>query len=189
MLEAERAIPLGAAWALLSLAACGGGEREPPPEPSVAPVSVAGRWDVTVEAGEVRYPSWFELSGTGSGLAGRFVGRAGSARPIAHVSFDGEELRFRLPPQYEERDDDIQFVGRLSAEIITGETSAADGRPLPFEAVGRRSWSVPGSPPGASRSTCSLTIPRAGARGIRNPRTAGASWTGSWSTRRPASTW
>ncbi len=62
---------------------------------------VVGRWDVSVEDPGGVYPSWFEIQEEGGELSGRFVGQFGSARPIADIRFDGEQLRFTLPPQYE----------------------------------------------------------------------------------------
>jgi len=43
---------------------------------------IVGRWDVTIqEANGGQYPSWFEVTGEGGNLTGRFVGRVGSQRP------------------------------------------------------------------------------------------------------------
>ena len=79
---------------------------------------VVGRWDVSVEDPGGAYPSWFEIQEEGGELSGRFVGRFGSARPIADIRFDGEQLRFTLPPQYERQTDDLLFIGRVTDQEI-----------------------------------------------------------------------
>lgn len=93
-----------------------------------------GRWDVTVEDAAGSYPSWFEIEEEVGELSGRFVGRTGSARPIADVRFDGEQLRFTLPPQYERQTDDLLFIGRVSGEEIVGETFSESGQNIQFTA-------------------------------------------------------
>ena len=101
-------------------------------ERSVSPV--AGRWDMTVDDPAGSYPSWFEIEEEAGELKGRFVGRSGSARPITDVRFDGEQLRFTLPPQYERQSGDLLFIGRVSEEEITGETLSESGQNIQFTA-------------------------------------------------------
>ena len=61
-----------------------------------------GRWDISVEGKTGDYPSWLEVRKSGhKTLVGSFVGQFGSARPISEIRFDGEEMRFQIPPQWE----------------------------------------------------------------------------------------
>ncbi len=93
-----------------------------------APAPLIGRWDVTVEGPDAAYPSWFEVHQSGyRTLVGAYVGQFGSARPIADVRFDGEHLRFAVPPQWERRTNDVVYEGTLSGDIIRGETNGEQG--------------------------------------------------------------
>ena len=97
---------------------------------------IVGRWDMTItDATGSEYPSWFEVTRDGDKLAGRFVGRSGSQRPIKTVEFSGGTLRFSLPTQYERRKDDLSFEGRLVGRHLEGTTSDADGKALKWTAV------------------------------------------------------
>jgi len=58
---------------------------------------IDGRWDAVVRLRDRDYASWFEINSDG-GLSGRYVGIEGSARPMAEVRFEGNELYFSLPP-------------------------------------------------------------------------------------------
>lgn len=82
--------------------------------------NIIGRWDLTVNG---EYPSWVEINGAES----RFVGRFGSSRPITTVDFDGDSVRWQLPRQYESREDDLAFEGRLEGDQLTGTTTLDDG--------------------------------------------------------------
>ena len=97
--------------------------------------TICGRWDVTVQGLRREYASWFEFTDEGGTLKGRFVGMEGSARPMTEVSFEGDELNFRLPPQYEKHEGDLLFKGRLVAGRIEGETNDVDGNWIRFTAV------------------------------------------------------
>jgi hypothetical protein len=107
-----------------------GGE---PPARREAPL--IGRWDVTVHGPQGEYPSWFEVRKSGyHTLVGSFVGRTGSARPISRVEFDGAQVRFAVPPQWEHRTSDLRFEGRLDGDGLRGETTDEWGRHLPWTA-------------------------------------------------------
>jgi hypothetical protein len=82
-----------------------------------------GRWDLQVGTGSDGYPSWVEFSGA----EGRFVGRWGSARPIASVGIDGDTITWRLPKQYEARESDLVFAGQMDGDTIRGTTTTDDG--------------------------------------------------------------
>ena len=117
--------------ALIVLASC------LPVSVSAAADGLAGRWDLEVEAAESPHPAWLEVTKSGrTALVGRFVGRFGSARPIAKIEVDGDRFRFAIPPQWEERADDLVVEGRLTEGGLVGTISAADGPPLAFR--GRR---------------------------------------------------
>lgn len=92
------------------------------------PAALIGRWDVTVEGPDGAYPSWFEVHQSGyRTLVGAYVGQFGSARPIGNVRFDGEHLRFAVPPQWERRTNDVVYEGTLNGDTIRGETNAEHG--------------------------------------------------------------
>ncbi len=91
-------------------------------------MSVYGRWDITVNNS---FPSWVELRPDG----GSFVGQFGSARPIAEVTANGEEVVWSLPKQYEGRDDDMRFHGSLDGDILKGTTTGDKGELLTWTAI------------------------------------------------------
>lgn len=106
-------------------------KREAPP--------IAGRWDLTVRDGDREHPSWLEVRLSGyRTLVGEYVGRSGSARPVAQVAFDEKTGRFRfvLPPQWERRTNDIAFEGKLEGDVLIGETTNDQGKTIRWE--GRR---------------------------------------------------
>jgi hypothetical protein len=76
----------------------------------------------------VSYPSWFEITREGDKLAGRFVGRTGSQRPLKSVSFADGKLALTLPVQYESRTTDLIFTGRFNGRNLEGETADAEGK-------------------------------------------------------------
>jgi hypothetical protein len=96
---------------------------------------IYGRWDATVQGLQREYASWFEFNDEGGELRGRFVGIEGSVRPMTEVSFEGDELHFRLPPQYEKHEGDLVFRGRLVDGWIEGETNDEDENWIRFSAV------------------------------------------------------
>jgi hypothetical protein len=120
----------------LGLIAMGCGENHGSEDSSTSTkfLPVVGRWDVSVEDPGGVYPSWFEIQEEGGELRGRFVGRVGSTRPVTDIRFDGEQLRFTLPPQYERQKDDLLFIGRVSEQEIVGETFSEDGQNIRFTA-------------------------------------------------------
>jgi hypothetical protein len=103
-------------------------ETDPEPTATQAPASLIGRWDVTVEGPDGPYPSWFEVHQSGyRTLVGEYVGQFGSARPISYIRFDGENFRFAVPPQWEQRTDDVVYEGTLNGDTIRGETNGEQG--------------------------------------------------------------
>lgn len=95
---------------------------------------IAGRWDAVVKLRDRNYASWFEIVDKGE-LSGRFVGIEGSARPMTELRFNGNELYFNLPPQYEKREGLLIFKGKLDGGKITGRTNDDDDNWVEFSAV------------------------------------------------------
>lgn len=99
---------------------------------------VTGRWDITVNTPEGTYPSWLEIKKSGvSTLAGRYVGRVGSARPVSEVKYSGSDntFSFSVPPQWVENGDDEQFEFRLENNQLSGWTSDSEGNKYEWTAV------------------------------------------------------
>src|SRR5262245_22283603 len=82
---------------------------------------VTGRWDLTVRGGAESYPGWLEVSKTGAGLSGRYVGRWGAVQAVKSVSFDGARLEFVIDREGD-WPHDLIFKGRLSDDRLSGTT-------------------------------------------------------------------
>lgn len=93
---------------------------------------VQGRWDATVKGLDREYASWFEIKDENGELTGRFVGIEGSARRLTEVRFDGNELYFRIPPQFEKHAGDLVFKGKFVEGKIVGETNDSEGNWIEF---------------------------------------------------------
>ena len=113
--------------------------------------AITGRWDLVVQGSDGPYTSWIEVTkGSDGKLAGRFVGRFGSARPIKQIEFKDGALNFSLPPQYEVRKDDLIFTGRLTGRKLEGTTTSEAGKtitwsgvPAPALKAGKVKWGQP----------------------------------------------
>ena len=93
--------------------------------------ALLGRWDLVVERGTQKAPSWLEVERSGTAtLVGQFVGSGGSARPIAKIAFADGVFRFAIPPQWERNPNDITFEGRLDGDRIAGSMTMGDGQKL-----------------------------------------------------------
>jgi len=103
---------------------------------------IIGRWDLTVHTADETYPSWLEVSQSGyKTLAGSFVGRFGSARPISRVEFENGRLRFTVPPQWEQPQKDLVFEGQqVGPDELKGELVDENGHRLAW--TGRRAPSL-----------------------------------------------
>jgi len=96
---------------------------------------VVGRWDLTVGTDAGSYPSWLEVQRSGNHvLVGRFVGRTGSARPVASVEFADDVMRFSIPPQWEPGDRDLHVEGRVDGEGLSGWLTDPAGTRLTWTA-------------------------------------------------------
>ena len=97
--------------------------------------AIVGRWDITVQSPEGNYPSWLEVKRSGyRTLVGQYVGRSGSARPISKVEFADGQFRFSIPPQWEQRETDITFEGKLDGDRLSGWTTDLSGKRLAWTA-------------------------------------------------------
>jgi len=96
---------------------------------------LAGRWDLTIHGAQGDYPSWLEVRRSGrTTLVGRFVGQFGSARPISRVEFASGRVRFTVPPQWEDRKEDLAFEGTFDGDALKGHTTDENGRRLAWTA-------------------------------------------------------
>jgi len=95
-----------------------------------------GRWDMTLVMDGKEFPSWLEVEHSGlHTLVGRFVYANGSARPISKVNFDGEKFSFRIPPQWESENKDLEFEGTFTDNGLTGTLVYTDGKKYNWTAV------------------------------------------------------
>ncbi len=98
--------------------------------------AIVGRWDLTVQETGGPRASWLEVLESGNGyLVGRFVGTAGSARPISRVAYEGGVAHFAIPPQWESGKADLRFEGRLTGDKLSGTITDPDGSKHTFTGV------------------------------------------------------
>lgn len=110
-------------WAIPSLRAAGNHVPEQDKK------ALEGRWDMTILVEGKPFPSWLEVVHSGAKrLVGSYVGMEGSARPISIIHFSDGKMRFTIPPQWEEDDNDLIFEGELQGDTLKGTVVAADGR-------------------------------------------------------------
>ena len=113
-----------------------------------------GRWDLTVETTAGRIPSWLEVEHSGfETLVGRFVGQFGSARPVAHITGNGDSLHFEIPRQWEQGTGMLVVDGKLEdGDHLSGRMVFPDGStgkwtgvraPLMHPATTSPQWSTP----------------------------------------------
>ncbi|HSE38262.1 MAG TPA: DUF1080 domain-containing protein, partial [Blastocatellia bacterium] len=76
-----------------------------------------------------------EVTDNAGNLAGRFVGRVGSQRPIKTIEFANGKLTFSLPVQYERHKSDLKFEGSLVGARLEGTTFDPNGATLKWTAV------------------------------------------------------
>lgn len=97
--------------------------------------AVLGRWDLTVQGEDGRYPSWLEIRlRTERSLMAEFVGRFGSRRHASAVSFDDGQLEVRIPTQYEEGGE-LVFRGTVDDGRLFGQTRIDAGEPAAWNGV------------------------------------------------------
>ncbi len=94
---------------------------------------IIGRWDLVVQGANGSYPSWVEVTLSGSRtLVGRFVGGGGSARPIARVDFQNGVARFAIPPQWDRDTAHLRFEATLANDALTGTITTPAGETQRF---------------------------------------------------------
>lgn len=119
---------------LTILCSTGDAQNADSPPPGFAD-PVLGRWDLTIEGLEGPYPSWLEVRlRTEWELMGRVVGQFGSARHATDLNYKDGELTVVVPPQYEDGDADLVFIGALDNGALVGKVSMGDGTPLDWRA-------------------------------------------------------
>ncbi len=105
-------------------------------QPNASEDKFLGRWDVTVHAANgTNYPSWFEIQREGDKLAGRFVGRVGSQRPLTKVEISGGQLNIALPSQYERQIITLGFTGKFVGNKLMGDTTDEEQKPAKWTAT------------------------------------------------------
>ncbi len=91
--------------------------------------SPIGRWDLTVDLGNKKVPSWLEIKLSGiKTLVGYFVAEGGSARPISKVNFSNGKVSFSIPPQWENSDKDMVFEAELKGDQLVGAITSSMGQ-------------------------------------------------------------
>jgi hypothetical protein len=109
--------------------------RQVAPAPGFAD-AILGRWDLTVRSADGPYPSWLEvLLRKETELMGRFVGRFGSNRHVAEITYNGSDLLVRIPIQYERNKSDLILKGRLTGDRLEGTTEDENGNTLKWIGV------------------------------------------------------
>ena len=97
---------------------------------SQAAPRVEGRWDLKVQGpNNTTYPSWLEITHSGSRTTvGRFVGRVGSARPIARIDVENGTIRFTIPPQWDAENAELKLEARLDGDRLVGTITNPNGQ-------------------------------------------------------------
>jgi len=100
-----------------------------------------GRWDLAITTAAGPRPSWLEIEPSGARtLVGRFVGIAGSARPISKIEIAGDTFSFSIPPQWEPGDRDLHVEGKVEGDRLTGSLVDPSGTRMTY--VGTRAPSL-----------------------------------------------
>jgi hypothetical protein len=103
---------------------------------SMGDESLEGRWDITVTKGDKKLPSRLEVNHSGiRTLTGSFVADGGSARPVSKINFKDGKLSFRIPPQWDDSDQDLQVEGTLENGKLSGTMITSKGESLTWIAV------------------------------------------------------
>jgi len=98
--------------------------------------AIEGRWDITVDKGDKKVPSWLDVRHSGNRtLVGYFVSESGSARPVSKINFKDGKLNFSIPPQWEDGDNDFILEGSLNNGSLSGTITSCDGKKYPWTGV------------------------------------------------------
>jgi len=137
--------------------------------------ALLGRWDLTIEGADARYPSWLEVRlRTETELMAQFVGRVGSSRYVSDIAYANGRVTLRVPVQYERDIDALRFEGTVRGDRIDGTTLAPDGAALKFTAV--RAPALP-----QSRARWRAAAPLGNGRDLAGFRPRSAEHSGCWS--------
>jgi hypothetical protein len=118
-----------------------GGRANNLPALTVDSGRLEGRWDITVDMDGKQFPSWLEVELSGiKTLVGRFVGTGGSARPISKVNFNGSQMNFAIPPQWDRGENDMVVDAALVGDSLTGTMLMTNGKT--YHWVGKRAPSL-----------------------------------------------
>ena len=115
--------------------------------------SFAGRWDLTITAGNTSYPSWMELVDEGGSPAVRIVGRTGSARSVQDVSVQthaagaqmGSSLSFITTESFGGKPVKVTWAMSLQGDKLSGKQHRSDG--VDYELTGVRAPALKRKPP------------------------------------------
>ena len=121
---------------LLAAAAQSQNDKSATNSPSESARAYLGRWDLTLKAPDREYPSWLELREENGQLKAQMVGRWGNARPLPSAELSNGHLKFVSPKEEEDSKTDMVFEGTLTGKILSGTTSAPDGKT--WQWTGRR---------------------------------------------------
>jgi Domain of Unknown Function (DUF1080) len=103
---------------------------------------VAGRWDLTVQAGGATYPSWIEVT-DGTNAAVRVVGRTGSVHPATDVKVEGSGVSFTENGRihWKLALSEGKLTGTQTQGDVTGQVTSVRAPELDHEAPA--AWSKP----------------------------------------------
>ncbi len=86
--------------------------------------SIVGRWDLTLEEGQQRLPSWLGVTMKDGQLHGRYVSTGGGVHDVQDLKFENGRVSFR-------RGDEKQ-VAELKGNELVGEITRKDGSTIKF---------------------------------------------------------
>jgi len=97
------------------------------------PATLEGRWDITITANGKEFPSWLEVTHSGTKYwVGHFVGISGSSRPVSRINVEGSKFSFAIPPQWENGTADLKLEGNFDGDKISGTITMPDGKSNSF---------------------------------------------------------
>ena len=95
-----------------------------------------GRWDLTLHINGKDFPSWLEVSHSGtSTLVGQYVGIVGSARPISKINFEDGKMSFAIPPQWDKGTEDLRVEGVLEGDKLSGTMISCEGETFTWTGI------------------------------------------------------
>jgi len=95
-----------------------------------------GRWDLTLHIDGKEFPSWLEVSHSGTNtLVGQYVGIVGSARPISKINFENGKMSFAIPRQWDKGTEDLRVEGELENDKLSGTMINPEGETCTWTGV------------------------------------------------------